>query len=394
MNGRKWPPQPHAAGKNQGPKPARAGAQGVLQPKGGGAQPPRTSPAPPPVYRPQAPPRVLQAKSAPHAKPAPAQAPRAAAPTPPQPARRTTPPAASPPKPPAASRQSERPTTPTAARPQPPQAIQRKTAAPTSQKTAAPAPPPRAAAPAPRPARGVLQRKELPREKVAPPRRPLVSALDTRVSVIQPYGNAKKSGLNGKLSQSGHYFVAGGALYVQRGAPAPHDCHATVDTIDRGNYIRYEGNRRFLKDCLHTAEEIMGRDSYDYTVGSVRSETADAPTADIGAGDPQNIVAALNVLATGGGAATNALAAPNPGQAYMIVETGPVQTYPYHAAAVVASDGADRVTLEMFAGAREAKESERQYDGKFAMYGGPGQSFHDEFAGSFNNPVTIVIKHK
>jgi hypothetical protein len=213
--------------------------------------------------------------------------------------------------------------------------------------------------------------------------------------VIQPYTEVTKSGHKGKLSQNDLYFVTGAGLYVKKnvGAPAPRYCHATVDKI--GDYIKHEGDHSFLKDCLHTAEEIMASATIDYEgPGVVRSKSTLAlAITDIGESDAQNIAIAKDAQ-TRHAAAVNEYAAPNAGEAFMIVETGKIRDYPYHAAGVVAVDGTDRVTLEMFAGSADAKDSERKYNGKFGMYGGAGQSFHEEYSGAFTTPITIAIKKK
>jgi len=68
--------------------------------------------------------------------------------------------------------------------------------------------------------------------------------------------------------------------------------------------------------------------------------------------------------------------------------------FPYHAAAVVAEDGADKVTLEGMAGSSDAQDTDPRQPGMFDMYAvnGGTSSFHGRHGGSFSNPITIVIK--
>jgi hypothetical protein len=208
---------------------------------------------------------------------------------------------------------------------------------------------------------------------------------------IQPYSNAKKGGVNGLLSENGNYFVGGGNLYVKKGATAPHYCIGPTDTLVK-DYGKYEGKSSFLKDCLHTAEEIMGGKTFRYDIPATRSQSRET-NDNIGDSDPKNILAAQAVSNSYAGK-TNENADPGVGEGYLIVETGNVQAYPYHAAGVVAVDGADRVTLEMFAGVKEANDDERKYPGKFNMYSASPNSFHEAFEKVFDNPITIVIKAK
>ena len=227
-----------------------------------------------------------------------------------------------------------------------------------------------------------------PRPTPAPPPVPAGSRS------IQPYSEDKLSGKDGKLSASGHYFVAGGQLWVHAAATAPKACTQTIDTMrpkGKGAYYQWVGATSFLKDCLHTAEEIMAGKTFSYEKGGIRSQSRDSKEA-IGVSDAKNQRIAL-ALAKGGGS-VDAGADPAAGEAYLIVEVGALKTYPYHAAGVVAVDGTDRVTLEMFAGTQDAKDSERKFPGKFEMYGSGAQSFHNTYAGAFTTPTTIVLRPK
>ncbi len=251
------------------------------------------------------------------------------------------------------------------------------------------APPPLAKPAAPPVARAVLPSvPHAPRLTPAPPPVPAGSRS------IQPYSEIKLSGKEGKLSTNGHYFVAGGQLWVHAAATAPKACSQTIDTIrpkEKGTYYQWVGATSFLKDCLHTAEEIMAGKIFSYEKGGIRSQARDSKES-IGVSDAENQRIALALSRAGG--SVNASADPAAGDAYLIVEVGALKTYPYHAAGVVAVDGTDRVTLEMFAGTQDAKDSERKFPGKFEMYGSGAQSFHNTYASSFTTPATIVLKPK
>jgi hypothetical protein len=87
---------------------------------------------------------------------------------------------------------------------------------------------------------------------------------------------------------------------------------------------------------------------------------------------------------------TNENALPDVGEAYALVNLSVKQdhphepfTSPYHAAAVVAKDGNDRVTIEVFARAENAKYSAT---GSYKMYGAGKQSFHDYWVGEYYRP--------
>jgi hypothetical protein len=215
----------------------------------------------------------------------------------------------------------------------------------------------------------------------------------TRPAAIQRFSEAKLTKHKGDLSASSHYFVSGGQLWAHSSAADPRACTKTQDKMKPNGetYYRWEGSTNFLKDCLHTAEEIMANKTFSYEKGAIHSQSRDS-SKDIGVDDSTNKSIA-STLSSGKGKVDDK-ADPAAGEAYLIVETGTVKSYPYHAAAVVAVDGTDRVTLEMFAGTTDAKDSERKYPGKFAMYGDGKQSFHDAFKDSFSAPVTIVLKTK
>lgn len=240
-----------------------------------------------------------------------------------------------------------------------------------------------------------------------------------------PAGN-----VNGKLSQHNRYFIENnGFLWVLDGAEPPRYSSETMDTPATGpnipgaggnaaqQYKRYAPSTHFYKDCLHTAEEIISEK--DFKPGGVRSRVVSTEAlfgdtdASVPAGaDPatiakENIDAAQGALVDDPGKVNEAATA-GLGEAFVIVETDGAQlrkqgAYPFHAAGVVAVDGADRVTLEVFAGEKDA--TARTTKGEYAMYGSAAQSFHAIWQAAlfdsasarrgqriFSQPITVVIE--
>jgi hypothetical protein len=213
---------------------------------------------------------------------------------------------------------------------------------------------------------------------------------------VQRYTAAdiKELGGIGTLSENENYFIPASyrsdLVYAATTAAAPRSSNKYLGE-KAARTKTYQGyvSKKFFKDCLHTAEEINKHD--EMKTGGVQSKVSGTSSA-FGASDPENIR-----LATAH--ASDDAAAPAVGQAYVIVNKkwpkGP--EYPYHAAAVVATDGNDRVTLEVFAGTRDA--SRRNTYGKYSMYatgGGSGNKFHSHWKGSIfgADSATVVIESK
>lgn len=197
-----------------------------------------------------------------------------------------------------------------------------------------------------------------------------------------------------KLSATGQYLILENnhkLLYVAQGADAPFFCAQTVGTISfqSKTYEAFEPRQLFLHDCLHTAEEVMYQKPLPFGE-DVSSKVVGKPT-NFGRSRTNNMqVAKPNRKQEN--------AAPNRGQAFVLVSMDMKSEYPFHAAAVVADDKDDRVTVEVFATDQDAKDSDRTTTGDFQMYtiGDATLSFH----GIWNeNPVfgdtepcTIVIE--
>jgi hypothetical protein len=201
--------------------------------------------------------------------------------------------------------------------------------------------------------------------------------------------------LNGRLSEQGDYFLdENGDLWVSDSAKAPRSSRATNSAAtrqarpNRVTYFRYEPSGKFLKDCLHTAEEIMHQKKFKAEEDEVRS-IVKATGAAFGAETAANKSAVMKSLK--GDELVNEDAAPDVGEAYLIYETGQQEEghYEYHAAAVVARDGDDTVTIEVLGGENAAKA--RTSRGKYSMYS-TDESFHAFWKKDFANPVTIVIR--
>lgn len=189
-------------------------------------------------------------------------------------------------------------------------------------------------------------------------------------------------------------------LYVNSVVPAPYYCKAAQGsslTYDGSEFKPYVPQNQFLKDCLHSAEEIMAGKTLK--LGDLRSKVKGTNTP-FGDTDDKNIEAA-NEAARTQGLAVNEAADPKGGQAYVIVRTqssaSGVDEYPYHAAAVVADDEIDRITLEVFAGNTDASEKDRSTPGDFSMYSvsptAKKDSFHNAWKGALGrDSITIVIQ--
>jgi hypothetical protein len=207
-------------------------------------------------------------------------------------------------------------------------------------------------------------------------------------------------GSSGKLSENGNYFLTAGSdvLYVAKTATAPRNSarKTTLSNCTNGTK-EYEAyvSEKFFKDCLHTAEEIINAKKLEDKSGGPASgdfsKVSSTGTA-FGASDAENITAAKN-------AQLDDAANPGLGNAYVIVNTkwttGGGATSPYHAAAVVAVDGNDRITLEVFANTQDAKA--RNTAGVYGMYAtgsGSGSKFHSFWQKQYfgKDSITTVIE--
>jgi hypothetical protein len=201
-------------------------------------------------------------------------------------------------------------------------------------------------------------------------------------------------------------------VWVHPEAPAPRYCQATgrTTTIKGVTYNVYQPTALFLEDCLHTAEEVM----HQQTLRGGQDASQTAAGRPFGISDAANVEAARHYAANrpdGRAPGDDGGERPIPGQAFAIVETnwstnppGPDDVplgsrgFPYHAAAVVAVDGDDQLTLEQTAGSTDAQAGQGAR-GIFDMYmagqagGAPlPRSFHGRHADSFTKgAITITL---
>jgi len=231
-----------------------------------------------------------------------------------------------------------------------------------------------------------------------------------RLTEVNRVGWSTGTKWKGRISENGQYILRGGLngkwladeVWVREGSPAPRYCTVTgnTNTYNGAQYTEYVPNSKFLEDCLHTAEEVMHERWLEQ--GNLNSRVAGTNTP-FGNSDAENIAAAT--AHAGSRMGDNHQESPGVGQAFAVVETdyqGDVpqneSRYPYHAAAVVARDGRDAITLEVSAGEEDAEE--RDQKGNFYIYevsSGEQEhapnSFHTRQGEYFTrNAITIVIE--
>ena len=290
---------------------------------------------------------------------------------------------------------SNRPVAPPVYRPQPvPKVLQRKTSP--GQNPHPAQPPHRPVAPPvyrPQPKPAIAQ------AKVAVPSRVVTPAAGQTNSVVQQYTSENIRALDGAgtMSELKNYFIPdkynGQRIYRSNSVAAPTSSIGMGKTkTHSGKTYRLYKSKKFLKDCLHTAEEINA--DAKLKPGGVQSRVVPkrkrSQSLSFGEDDSKNIKAARVE-------ARDDSAAPKVGQAYVIVNTKWPKGvgYPYHAAGVVAQDGKDRITLEVFAGSQDAKR--RDTVGKYSMYttGSIGERFHSHWVGAYfkkKESATVIIE--
>jgi hypothetical protein len=222
----------------------------------------------------------------------------------------------------------------------------------------------------------------------------------SRSGVLQPYTViAKNKGgkLKGEIwSDNDLYFLQNAAddyIWALNTAPAPRASIATGFTDTRATkiYGSYK-SASFLKDCLHTAEEIMADGPLQFGAGVYSDAVAGQP---FGESDAKNIALAT-ALAAGKG--VDAAASPALGQSYAIVRQAATigNQSPYHAAAIVAVDGTDHFTLEQNAGGDGIDADQKTLDtGIYYVYSTNdtnGKSFHTRHSPTYANGVTFALK--
>lgn len=214
---------------------------------------------------------------------------------------------------------------------------------------------------------------------------------------VQLYSKTKNGTLKTEFeSENGNYFLkdktGNKSLYGKPVMGTPHYCTEKNKNVSGTGISRYEPTDKFYADCLHTAEEIMKNSRL--VQGGINSKE-ESTGADFGEGIQKN----WSVVKGVHGSNSNENASPGVGNAFAIVGnnrhsyTGGVLCQ-YHAAAVVAADGTDRITMEVFGNPNKANRTE---DAKFAIYDTDpmsGDTFHDAWASSFKNGITVALEPK
>jgi hypothetical protein len=202
-----------------------------------------------------------------------------------------------------------------------------------------------------------------------------------------------------KVTDGGQYAIrtsgdpdARAAVWVRDGVAAPQFLrpvpNAPVVTLAKQAYHEHVPLFAPLQDCLHAAEEIInGRQLQENGVHSM----VPSINRPFGVGDRENVEAAT---AAGGvqGAAVDIHADPGVGQAFVVVNLRlAAGSYPYHAAAVVAADGNDRITLEQTRQVADNQTPSRTF-GETQIYTvGGARSFHTKMQEMYPDGRTIVI---
>lgn len=236
------------------------------------------------------------------------------------------------------------------------------------------------------------------RTPAGPSVRPAVPFGNAR-PVVQLYSIKQVPALkaNVKVSTNEHYIVwYDDVMYIRQGATVPrgfvNDRQVLPPQFDynHATYYAYSYAGLFLKDCLHTAEELINQRELEFNTQT--SSRVKGIGRVFGQPGDKNVKYAKREQEKGLNP-VNEAANPAVNEAYAIVNTGQPSEWPYHAAAVVAKDGNDTVTLEVCATSEDAKR--RNTKGNLRMYEiGGDKSFHAEHKGAFDQPITIVIVPK
>ncbi|MFD7337864.1 DUF4157 domain-containing protein [Streptomyces violascens] len=221
---------------------------------------------------------------------------------------------------------------------------------------------------------------------------------------------------NVRLTQNGLYLLTDepdtDAFWVRRGAPVPRYCRPTGQEgeIQGSYYVEYEPTELFLADCGHTAEEIMHEKRLKQYQDASRFANPNGRV--FGMSEEDNIAGAedfRDALVGLHGQYNPGDQMPVTGEAFAIIETaenadgtpGNVSGWPYHVAAVVATDGNDQITIEQTAGSSNAKPR-KGYPGIVDIYQAGtnrngeaiGASFHGRFTGAeqfSRDAITVIL---
>lgn len=151
----------------------------------------------------------------------------------------------------------------------------------------------------------------------------------------------------------------------------------------------YEPDGKFLADCLHTAEEIMQGEKL--ARGKLRSKAAGSAAI---FGSTKSGKGVWDVASDVDKKSANKNADAGMGSAFAIVAPKPLELEgglecQYHAAAVVASDGTDRITLEVFGDDRKRRVATAQYN-VYDTDPTSKHTFHDRWTKLFQKGSTTI----
>jgi hypothetical protein len=180
-------------------------------------------------------------------------------------------------------------------------------------------------------------------------------------------------------------------VYGRGIAAVPRNSKEVSEFLVNGVVVKeYVPSNKFLHDCLHTAEEIMHGHALEQ--GKTRSREVSSELA-FGDGVLKNWQAARAAKEN----QSNRNANPGLGGAYVTTtrfaeDIGDGVRCQFHAAAVVAVDGSDHITLEIFG---NPDEPNRDGDATYSIYNSApdsGLTFHDNWINTFENGITISVE--
>jgi hypothetical protein len=224
--------------------------------------------------------------------------------------------------------------------------------------------------------------------------------------LLQRYTEAPASGSlpARRISASAEYLIAinsPGTLWRKSGSsgPQPDRCKRNGEARSFAGvwYEPWIPAERFAEDCLQAAEQILAGEDWEPRRLNSRVQGTATPFGHTVEENKNRARAFRDANPEG----RNEKARATRGQAFVIVEVGAKKRYPYHAAAVVATDGGDRITVEVSAGETHADLNKRETLGIFDMYSVeiPEQSFHARYAkptqpDGYSSPITMVIESR
>lgn len=180
-------------------------------------------------------------------------------------------------------------------------------------------------------------------------------------------------------------------VYGQGIADVPRNSSEISEFFVNGAVVKeYVPSNKFLHDCLHTAEEIMYGQALQQ--GEIRSREV---SSELPFG--KNVLGNWQAARAAEDDQSNQNANPGLGGAYVTTtryaeDIGGGVRCQFHAAAVVAVDGSDHITLEIFG---NPDEPNRDGNATYSIYNSApdsGLTFHDNWINTFKNGITISVE--